>query len=450
MSWNRVSEGRFERPLGESEKLLWLVGASTFAFGKDQWHLFTTARLRFGSESSFSDKAVNALRKAWKGLRFDHPSIAVTTDGATLTYDTPDATSLEQWLNETFIVERNVKAAEDVIASIGRCEQAQLHVLPYARQIVLHTAHWRSDGRGLPHLLNELLNVLTHPSSHSLRWGEEVSRLSICLEDAAGMVDQVSFADQTRVKEMAIQHLQGAPALTISCLGDANTKPRSPRRCLLTLTTTQTADIISTCKARGLTVTSAVHAAIATSNIARATLASKAFDYSSSIRRDLRTRLKEPYNSSASAAAFLVATTIFDLPIDGTWSDFAKRFTDEYRGNYDDEMFRLHRVFYRQLVADLREGHKFKRAVHVGISSIGLVENLLDREYGKGSGLVQVEEVGVSTNSYSKGAAVFVFTFRDRLNLYMSYNEAFHGKEDMERFLEEIKETLVKELEIGE
>ena len=62
--------------------------------------------------------------------------------------------------------------------------------------------------------------------------------------------------------------------------------------------------------------------------------------------------------------------------------------------------------------------------------------------------MVQVEEVRVSVNTCSRQAAVFVFTFRDCLNLYITYNEAFHAKEDMEGFLAEVKETLVKQLGI--
>jgi len=73
MSWTKVSEGRFQRPFGETEKLLWLIGASVFAIGKDEWHLSTIARLRFGCENSLSDESVAALRKAWQSLRFNHP-----------------------------------------------------------------------------------------------------------------------------------------------------------------------------------------------------------------------------------------------------------------------------------------------------------------------------------------------------------------------------------------
>ena len=144
---------------------------------------------------------------------------------------------------------------------------------------------------------------------------------------------------------------------------------------------------------------------------------------------------------------FSATATIISLPTaSATWSEFAKRLTDEYRDNYDDELFRLHRVYYRQLVADIA------RAADIDISSIGLLENIVRREYGeRGSsamGMVQVEEVRVSVNSCSRQAAVFVFTFRDRLNLYMTYNEAFHTKGDMEGFLFEIKETLVAQLGI--
>ena len=116
--------------------------------------------------------------------------------------------------------------------------------------------------------------------------------------------------------------------------------------------------------------------------------------------------------------------------------------------------FRLHRVYYRQLVADIThaatENSGTARAADVDISSIGLVENLLRREHGEGPGLVQVEDMAVSVNMCSRQAAVFVFTFRDCLNLYMTYNEAFYAREYMKKFLTEIKERLVAELGIGD
>ena len=74
MSWRTVSEGRIERPLGETEKLLWLIGASATGVGKDEWHLFVSAKLRSDTEQSLSDETVAALREAWRSLRFDHPT----------------------------------------------------------------------------------------------------------------------------------------------------------------------------------------------------------------------------------------------------------------------------------------------------------------------------------------------------------------------------------------
>ena len=438
--------------MGETENLLWLIGSSAFLVGKDEWHLFASAKLHFEFSGFAEDKTVAGLRMAWQSLRFDHPSIAVTNKGTNLTYNVPDVEALERWTDRTFVVDRNVDNAETLIASIGPCKQAQLHVLPHSHQIVLHTAHWRSDGRGILHLLDRLLYNLTCANTQPLRWGDEVNRLTMCVEDAAGMVDHVSSADQACVKDMATQLLKGAPALTIPCLGDTDTLPRSPRRSCLTWSVPKTANLIRACKARNITVTSAVHASIASTNIRRATPDTKTLDYRSSIRRDLRARLPEPHSSPASAAALFTTATIFSLPANGTWLDFARRLTDEYRSRYDDELFRLHRVYYRQLVEDImqaaEEGGGTARAADVDISSIGLIENRVAREYGRGLDVVEVTEVAVSVNSCSRQAAVFVSTFQDCLTLYMSYNEAYHLEEDMDSFLEEVSQSLAVELGI--
>lgn len=448
MSWQRVEDGCFQRGLGETEKLLSLIGSSTLAVGKDEWHLFATAKLRFESKPTIGDKELAALRLAWETLRFDHPSLAAVNDGTTLTYDVPDVDALTSWVDSTLIVDRDREDGEDIMASIGPCKKAQLHVLPRSSQIVLHTAHWRSDGRGILHLLDRLLYNLAHPRSRPPQWGEEISRLTICVEDAAEMADQISPVDQVRVKAMATQLLKGGPALTIPCLGDEKTPPTSPRRCLLTWSASETAALIGACKARNITVTSAVHASMASTNIGRATPESRALDYRSSIRRDLRARLPEPHNTPASAAALFTTATIFSLPANGAWLEFANRLTNEYRGSYDDELFRLHRVYYRQLVEDIMQGGGSARAADVDISSIGLIENSVCREYGDEYDVVQVLEVTVSVNTCSRQAGVFVSTFRDCLNMYMSYNEAYHTKEDMESFLKAIKENLVAELRL--
>ena len=452
MHWQSKGGNCWQRQMGETEKFLWLIGSSAFPVGKDEWHLFATAKLQFDSRNFIDDKIVADLRTAWQSLRFDHPSIAVVNDGTNLTYNVPDDEALGLWTDETFVVDKSVDDAEFVMANAGPCRQAQLHVLPRSHQIVLHTAHWRSDGRGILHLLHRLLYILTCARSEPLRWGDEVSRLTVCVEDAAEMVDQISSAEQARVKDMATRLLKGAPTLAIPCLGDTHTLPESPRRWRLTWSALRTATLIRACKARNISVTSAVHASIASTNIKRATPDSKALDYRSSIRRDLRARLSEPHNSPASAAALFTTATIVNLPANGTWLDFARRLTDEYRAGYDDELFRLHRVYYRQLVEDIMqaaaEGGGTARAADIDISSIGLVEDLMAREYGRGPDVVKVLEVTASVNSCSRQAAVFVSTFRDCLSLYMSYNKAYHVKEDMESFLKEVSKSLVVELGI--
>ena len=471
MAWNKVSPTRLERPLGETEQLVWLIGMSTIATGRDEWHLFVTAQLRFGSNSDrFSEQQVALLKHAWKRLRFQHPSIAAVTDGAVVAYEIPDSGGLETWVEQTCIVEEGMVEAEEIMATERPCDQMLLHVIPRGRRIILSTVHWRSDGRGMPQLLNDFLANLNFPATNDgadvLGWGSETSRLCTCLEVAARMTDSVSPEDNIRIKSMATQLLKGSPALQISCLGAAATPPGIPRRCLHTLTSEKTAALIAACKARDFTVTAAVHAAIAIMNIHNATPDSKELEYRSSIRRDLRDRLPQctlgnDNQPTASAAALFNTATIINLPPNETWVELARRLTNEYRSGYPDDIFHLHRVYYAQLVSSIKEAavsgtQAAARAADVDISSIGLIENLVQHDYlayggdedKDGAVEVEVENFTLSVNTISRQAAVFVFTFRGCLNLYLTYNEAFHSKEAMTAFSRGVEDVLVTELNV--
>ena len=75
--------------------------------------------------------------------------------------------------------------------------------------------------------------------------------------------------------------------------------------------------------------------------------------------------------------------------------------------------FRLHRVYYRQLVADITlaaaNGEGMARAADENNRIKLLVQKIIKKKYGEGPSLVRVEEVRVSVNSCSRQAAVFVF-----------------------------------------
>lgn len=461
MPWEEVEKGRFERPLGHTERLLWLIGASTLAYGRDEWHLFVAATVRTGTAGLDDHRVLSGLRESWQRLRFDHPSIATTTDGFKLTYQVPDIQTLEQWSKETFIVDAEAESVEDVFASVGPSSMAELHVLPASSQVILHTAHWRGDGRGIPQLFGCLLkhfaaalNGSQGDRAHS-PWGDEVGRLSISLEEAANMTEAASEADQTKAEQMSRRILKAEPALTIPYLGTKDTAPAKPRRELLMLNGSQTAAIVAACKRKSLSVTAAVHAAIACTNIIHATSGTRHKEYRSSIRRDLRTRLPAPHNGSLSVAALYTMASMISIPSTHTWEGYAASLSQEYQEGYPDEQFRLHGVFNHQLVKDIEkmaeEDTTAKEpACDVDISSLGLLEKLVRREYGEGEGTIIVRDLGISINTSSRQAGIFVWTFRDCLHLYITYNDAYHIRSAMKDFLQDVEEILMRELDVTE
>ena len=89
-------------------------------------------------------------------------------------------------------------------------------------------------------------------------------------------------------------------------------------------------------------------------------------------------------------------------------------------------------------------------ASDVDISSIGVAENFIGREYGSDEWGVVFNAVSVGVDILTPQAVCFVWTFRDQLNFNVVYNEAFHEKEQMERFVETVKRIVLCELKVEE
>lgn len=82
----------------------------------------------------------------------------------------------------------------------------------------------------------------------------------------------------------------------------------------------------------------------------------------------------------------------------------------------------------------------------IDISSIGIAESLIGRVKGTEERGVEVQSVSVGVETLTRQCVCYVWTFRDRLNLNLVYNESFHDEMDTAMFLETLKEILLKEL----
>ena len=73
----------------------------------------------------------------------------------------------------------------------------------------------------------------------------------------------------------------------------------------------------------------------------------------------------------------------------------------EYGSDHDDELLRLHRVFYRYVVWDINaraEGGRIVRIADIEMSRNRSVESSFRKKCGQSCGLVQLQEVEVSVN----------------------------------------------------
>ncbi len=250
MPWKETSPGRFERPFDGIERFY--RAAASGGAPLEQWSVTAVAQVRLNLPASDN---VEALRHAWKTIRYDNPQIACTEQGDTNVYDVPDETALAAWIKDTFIVAPS-QTANSLLSSFTRSPSATLHYLPQTSEVAIHCSHSRMDGIGA---LHQLFKTLAEP--RSIVFGTESKNLSPGLFDAAGVPTDVTPEIQQAVTGLVTNLASSQPSLGLPTIA-SNQIPGPTQRRELRFGTHRTNDAVNACKDRGLGVTAAVHAAL--------------------------------------------------------------------------------------------------------------------------------------------------------------------------------------------
>ena len=451
MPWSEIAPGRFQRALGENELFIKMIGDSGHALGRELWAINSIAS--FALTGSLANEDIPSLfLKAWKTLRFYHPSIAVQAAGSKyLMYQVPDTAALNQWAAETFHVVED-KTADELVSNTKPSVYATLTYLPKSNEILGYTAHWRTDGIGVLLLLDAFFHLVARPAlpdPNTLAWGRETARLAPAIEDAA----DIPIVPTDAIKAVSLKHLKmiykAAGAIGIPYKGEV-TIPGGTRSSRFVFSPSETDFIIRQCKAKGFSVTSAVHASVAATNYALASLENKHKHYSSTIRFNFRPYLPKPYSTPAYASGLYTTGWVKTVPASASWIENAKAYNDEYRKGLTEDYINSHREFMLGLCFLIRNlPQPQEPPSEVDISSMGIVERLIERVKGTQDRGVEVRSVSVGLEVHSRQCGCYVWTFRDQLNLNLVYNEAFHDEKDTALFLQTLKEILLKELAEG-
>ncbi|KAI1737841.1 hypothetical protein F4680DRAFT_460188 [Xylaria scruposa] len=429
MVWQETEqEGVFSRPIGENEAFIKLVGDAGLPLKCEHW-------------------AINSSATVVSTGSFAHPSLAAEvapSDDTRFIYTVPaDRAALDAWVSRTFSVAADAASSADVIPTFRPTPYAKLVYVPRSGELLFHTAHWRTDGIGVLLLLDAFLAIaytprlLADPAS-SLAWGTEIARLAPSVEDAACMPSQPTPAQEERAAALVETFEHTVGAIGIPYLGNAMTLPAGTHSAVFALGATTTEEVLEACKARGVSVTAAVHASVAGANYALAEDTGQEKHYTSTVRFALRPHLPELHSTPASAAGLYTTG----------WQERAHMYNEEDRKGTTRDFLDAHREYARQLVELVRQGGESGALPpsDVDISSIGVAEKLIRPSYGSLEASFEVRAVSVGVEILSRQAVVFVWTFRDRLNLSVVYNEAFHSGEQMSRFVDTVKIELLEGL----
>lgn len=449
MPWSEVRQGRYERAVGENETFIKILADAALPLNREHWAINIIAAIT--PTGTLAQENLSSLfRDAWKALRFKHPTIAAyIVDQTSYVYDVPDAAALEKWASETFHVVED-KTADELVASITVSPYATMYYLPKTNEVLGHSQHWRTDGVGGLLLMDDFLALVTSPPASdaaSLPWGEEVARLAPSIEEAAGLSTSPSEAEKEQGAKMVGSFAHAAGAIGIASPSPQDTVPGGTRIARVHLSEQETQAVVQASKARGISVTAAVHASIAAANYALAAPEDQEKHYTSTIRYSIRPFLPAPYSGRDYASVIFTTGWMFPVSASSSWEERAKLYHDEYRKGLSKEFLSAHREYAIGLCNLLRSlPAGAPSPTDVDISSLGVAEKLLAREKGTEARGIRIDRVSGGLEMMNRQCVCHVWTFRDQLCLNLVYNEAFYEKAVMDSFVGQVKDSLLKEL----
>lgn len=495
--WRETSAGVWQRDADDAE--VFYSSLIKLYEGSGRMHFAITGHVSLtvdvpanATPEATAVRVDECLRTAWLRLRHEMPTIAaqVRWDAAAQKwvkmYETvPDEVAQASWLGNTFkSVSTGQTGAEWANSDPPAPPVATLFVVSppqdspslIRRDLVLRSPHDVIDGIGTLLLFNQLAALFSEtfakpPAATSpILDGRETCRLSPPYRVAANVPPVPTPAQAAKLA--ALRSAKGRPIdnPTVRALSLPFNRgaliPSRHQRIALTLSPEQTTNLLSALKALDATPTHAFHAGIAltlrnTCVAHHSSLSSTThLRYSSYLLRNERPACQPPFNTAQHAAAVYHSVSggelAVTLPATPPAGPHQQQQRDEFlavltqiRKHYhlvrDDAD---HSALAPYLWADAappldRSALDHGRTVpvpppnetpSVSISSMGLIDKLICPVW-EASG-VRVYEPWVTGEELGTGFGVFLGTFRGRLEVSVAFNEAWHGREEVEEFLE--------------
>lgn len=441
LQWTQVSPTRWERTLSGMEEYFVFIGNITAALydGRQQYTVLSKVK----ADLNIPD-VESALRHAWKQVRYEEPDIATTLEPGKKVFEVLDDSNIDEWVNSTFIIDHEHDGEE--LYRLGRTmKPATLYYLPKSSELVMHAHHATVDGIGMIMFWDRFFRALTSPNAN-ISFGNEHIRLLPALDDVLGSSSRPAPEQAKMGMDLLMEYIGKLPAIGFpSKVGKV--PPGQCQAMEYVFDEETTSAIIKGAKAKGITVTSAVHAAYITVLSKYADPESNTTRYAAPNEFNLRNRLQPPYSLAAAANYYVPLPFSIDLP--ATFSELSVELNNYYRTTLSarPEILEIQGYFTRALeqVAKTPEYQNAPIPTDALVSSLGIVENHLSRSYGEGDAVV-VKDWKLGCDCILGMTGFHFYTFRDRLRFVYQINEAYQDPADIRMYMEEIEKVLREEL----
>lgn len=433
---------------------------------KEHWAVHLVCSINYKPQAASANNPPNthqALRIAWKRLAVEFPGLTVRPVGFTKYYVPLDEPILEDWASETFLV-NDEECADDIIANSEPRELPSLYYLPHESEVVLLSQHWRTDALGCCMLLDRLFELLASGDAEEpVATEKTIPPLSPSLELAA----EASPSEDADIQSYARQYINAFHAKAVNSgglpfAGDASRPPARTKHHDLTFSASHTRRIVQACKDRSMSVSAAIHVALARTYFSFAESdQEKAAGYTTVMAVNMRPYLKAPYSEPAHACQVYVMSITPTVPYKSDFAHAARALTHEYHSWYTDQirnslcwLFRYHaaRLFRPRNPVEAGMADSApppppppKPPSGVTLSSLGIVEQRLKGKYGDS---VTVGKFRFGVSVMTRQTLLYAWTFQEELTLSLDYNEAYYSHQMVAEVLSRVKKNLAEDLEV--
>ncbi|CEJ57916.1 hypothetical protein PMG11_06592 [Penicillium brasilianum] len=438
--WREAAPGSYQRIATPMER--WMAMITQTGHELDQEHFVISVTLQLQVQEGLS-AFVPDLRHAWGILRQQHSSIASLLDrkAGIWQYVVPTPDDVESWFTETFIIGPSATATGPMPSQAHPPKRPRLLVLPATSEIVFQAPHTVTDGKGLMLIASELLRIAT--ASPKAPPSYDAINLSPPFSVAVGL-PPVNEDDMRRAASDLERFLSALPAMILptktTTAAVSKRRPARTKHVSREISEHDTQSLLSRLKQRGLTVTHAVHAAIACttqrfninpfSNIYAGALVLDG----RSVYGDERSCVKHPASLSCTGWFPTVQVSSFESTAEAFKTEYTKFQRDRRLPNVVDGLIIQ--------VMPLLSGSAPSSGADALLSSLGLVESVIHHNYSS----VEVLGFEIGCEVLTPAIDIFLYTWRDRIRLAAYYNENYYEAEMVEQFLGMVISILKREL----